>query len=194
MAMLFIKPLMVAGKNIRGNWKHSRLHRVAMRTFIASIISLIASFANIIWLAVYHDGQRDVICLTSCAIDVTINVVTIHWVTTNPKKSPENNRSMPAKITKNTGSGLPITSPFSDFVDSQKSRFSTMTMELEAHNRSDDFHCPIDIMSNTSEQQARTFQTAHVNDTTLPTISSVAPQHPRNPSIPESAYRNDARL
>jgi hypothetical protein len=83
MTFLFVKPLMRFGEGVRADWKSSRLYVVAKRTLIASIVSLFVSFANILALTIFEGRERGVICLTCCTIDVLVNVVTIHWVTTN---------------------------------------------------------------------------------------------------------------
>lgn len=90
MTILFIKPLMkMSGNNVVFETKaNSRLHDVALRTLIASIVCLIVSFANIFALILLEGRERGVLCLTCCTLDVTINVITIHWVTTqSPKKN-----------------------------------------------------------------------------------------------------------
>lgn len=80
MTVLFVKPLMLTSDGLRVNWKASRLHDVAKRTLVASIVSLIVSFANILALTILKGKERGVLCLTCCVVDVTINALTIHWV------------------------------------------------------------------------------------------------------------------
>ncbi|KAI9318194.1 hypothetical protein BX666DRAFT_1935871 [Dichotomocladium elegans] len=82
--LLFIKPLAKIGKSVNTDWKKTRLHDVALRTLAASTVCLFVSFANILALVVLQGRERGVLCLTCCTVDVTINVVTIHWVTNNP--------------------------------------------------------------------------------------------------------------
>ncbi|KAG1436701.1 hypothetical protein G6F56_013444 [Rhizopus delemar] len=79
----------MSGNNVVFETKaNSRLHDVALRTLIASIVCLIVSFANIFALILLEGRERGVLCLTCCTLDVTINVITIHWVTTqSPKKN-----------------------------------------------------------------------------------------------------------
>lgn len=84
MTILFIKPLMKVSKSVHSDWKQTRLHDVARRTLIASIVCLLVSSANILALTIMNGRERGVVCLTCCTIDVTINVITIHWVTSNP--------------------------------------------------------------------------------------------------------------
>ncbi|KAI7897833.1 uncharacterized protein BX663DRAFT_481151 [Cokeromyces recurvatus] len=82
MALFFIRPLIKLGKNTKStNWRTSRLNEVALRTLIASIVCLLASFANIFSLFMFQGRERGLICLTCCTVDVTINVITVHWVT-----------------------------------------------------------------------------------------------------------------
>jgi hypothetical protein len=80
MTVLFIIPLMNTGKSVTLDWKASRLHEVARRTLFASVVSLLVSFANILALIILQGRERGLLCLTCCTVDVTINVVTIHWV------------------------------------------------------------------------------------------------------------------
>lgn len=80
MTVLFIRPLIKLGK--KGNGKESRLHDVALRTLVASVVCLVVSFANIFSLHMFDGRERGLVCLACCTVDVTINVVTIHWVTT----------------------------------------------------------------------------------------------------------------
>jgi hypothetical protein len=80
MTLLFIRSLIRVGKNAQLDWRASRLHEVARRTLIASIIALFVSFANILALMILHGLEQGVLCLTCCTVDVTINVITVHWV------------------------------------------------------------------------------------------------------------------
>ncbi|KAI9244009.1 hypothetical protein BDA99DRAFT_529537 [Phascolomyces articulosus] len=91
--ILFVRPLMKIGRSVEMDWKSSRLHEVALRTLAASTVCLLVSFANILTLVILNGRERGVLCLTCCTVDVTINVITIHWVTTNPtgKTSKEHN-------------------------------------------------------------------------------------------------------
>ncbi|KAI7882595.1 hypothetical protein K492DRAFT_176213 [Lichtheimia hyalospora FSU 10163] len=82
--VLFIRPLMKIGKSVNTDWKSSRLHEVALRTMAASTVCLLVSFANILAIVLLEGRERGVLCLTCCTVDVTINVITIHWVTNNP--------------------------------------------------------------------------------------------------------------
>ncbi|KAI8343988.1 hypothetical protein BC941DRAFT_2273 [Chlamydoabsidia padenii] len=88
MTILFILPLMKVGSDTNIDWKQSRLHEVAKKTLIASVVCLIASFTNITALAIMNGVERGIVCLTCCLVDVVINVVTIHWVTSQPTSRP----------------------------------------------------------------------------------------------------------
>ncbi|KAG0165970.1 hypothetical protein DFQ30_007751 [Apophysomyces sp. BC1015] len=100
MTILFVKPLLKIGKSVKTEGRASRLHEVAKRTLVASIVSLLVSFGNILTIILLNGRERGVLCLTCCIVDVTINVITIHWVTTNPngrtsKENGYNSNSIP---------------------------------------------------------------------------------------------------
>lgn len=80
MTVFFIRPLLKLDTGIKGGWRNSRLNEVALRTLVASVVCLIASFANVIALVLLKGRERGLVCLTCCTVDVTINVITIHWV------------------------------------------------------------------------------------------------------------------
>ncbi|KAI7869295.1 hypothetical protein BDF14DRAFT_1714193, partial [Spinellus fusiger] len=80
MTILFVKKLTKTDKDIVISQKVSRLQEVAQRTLFASVVCLFVSFANIMALIALDGRERGVICLTCCTVDVTINVITIHWV------------------------------------------------------------------------------------------------------------------
>ncbi|SAL95501.1 hypothetical protein [Absidia glauca] len=84
MTVLFVLPLMKIGNDTNMDWKQSRLREVAKRTMLASVVCLVASFANVTALAILDGTERGVVCLTCCFVDVMVNVVTVHWVTSQP--------------------------------------------------------------------------------------------------------------
>ncbi|KAF7732781.1 hypothetical protein EC973_000055 [Apophysomyces ossiformis] len=84
---LFMRPLMNVGRNSRTDWKRSRLYRLARRTLVASIVCLMISFFNVLGVVITDGHQRGLVCLTLCTVDVTVNVVTVHWVTTSGSSS-----------------------------------------------------------------------------------------------------------
>ncbi|KAF9193262.1 hypothetical protein BGZ51_003781 [Haplosporangium sp. Z 767] len=80
LTFLFLRPLMSSSSLLQGPSK-GKLRNVARRTLLGSLIALLLSSANIFTL-VYFDGhERGLICLVSCTVDVTLNAITIHWVT-----------------------------------------------------------------------------------------------------------------
>ncbi|ORX44113.1 hypothetical protein DM01DRAFT_1399346 [Hesseltinella vesiculosa] len=83
---LFMRPLMSVGRNSRMDWKRSRLYRLARRTLVASLVCLLVSFANVSVVVITQGHERGLECLTMCTVDVTINVLTVHWVTSNNQK------------------------------------------------------------------------------------------------------------
>ncbi|KAI9312604.1 hypothetical protein BX666DRAFT_2030926 [Dichotomocladium elegans] len=95
--ILFVKPLLQIGRNVQSDWKQSRLHDVALRTLAASTVCLLVSFANILALVILNGRERGVLCLTCCTVDVTINVATIHWVTSSPVGKTNKDQSYAAK-------------------------------------------------------------------------------------------------
>ncbi|KAI8583959.1 hypothetical protein K450DRAFT_220797 [Umbelopsis ramanniana AG] len=91
MTGLFIRPLMQHSVQ-RGFASETQLERcelrvLAKRTLVASVVCLLVSLANILILAILK-RERGLICLTCCTFDVTVNAVTIHFVT---------NRSSPVR-------------------------------------------------------------------------------------------------
>ncbi|KAG1454142.1 hypothetical protein G6F56_007395 [Rhizopus delemar] len=90
---LFMRPLTNIGRNTRTDWKATRLYKLARRTLVASIMCLSVSFINVLGVVLTHGHQRGLICLTMCTVDVTVNVVTVHWVTTNGQSTQSNGRT-----------------------------------------------------------------------------------------------------
>jgi hypothetical protein len=56
------------------------LRIVAKRTLIASVVCLLVSLANVLILLILKN-ETGLVCLTCCTFDVTVNAVTIHFVT-----------------------------------------------------------------------------------------------------------------
>ncbi|KAG0043689.1 hypothetical protein BGZ83_011131 [Gryganskiella cystojenkinii] len=77
---LFIHPLMSSTSLLQGPSK-GKLRNVARRTLLGCIIALILSSANVFTLVYFKGYERGLICLASCTADVTLNAMTIHWVT-----------------------------------------------------------------------------------------------------------------
>ncbi|KAF9114285.1 hypothetical protein BGX27_011263 [Mortierella sp. AM989] len=86
LTILFIRPLMSSRSLLQGPTK-SRLRDVARKTLIGAIVALILSSANVFTLVYFQGNERGLICLSSCTADVTLNAITIHWVTSRATKS-----------------------------------------------------------------------------------------------------------
>ncbi|KAG0262015.1 hypothetical protein BG011_000439 [Mortierella polycephala] len=90
LTFLFLRPLMSSSSLLQGPSK-GKLRNVARRTLLGSLIALLLSSANIFTLVYFNGHERGLICLVSCTVDVTLNAITIHWVTSrggglNPSK------------------------------------------------------------------------------------------------------------
>ncbi|KAI9497893.1 hypothetical protein BDB00DRAFT_755909 [Zychaea mexicana] len=83
---LFMHPLMNVGRNTRTDWKSTKLYRLARKTLVASLVCLLISFLNVLVVVLTSGHERGLVCLTMCTVDVTINVITVHWVTTSGSK------------------------------------------------------------------------------------------------------------
>lgn len=68
-------PLMNIGLTSRANWKRSRLYKLARRTLVASVVSLLISFANVLVVVITKGHERGLVCLTMCTVDVTVNII-----------------------------------------------------------------------------------------------------------------------
>ncbi|KAI9278016.1 hypothetical protein BY458DRAFT_503523 [Sporodiniella umbellata] len=88
---LFMAPLTNVGLTTKANWRKSRLYRLARRTLVASIVSLLISFINVLVVVITKGHERGLVCLTMCTVDVTVNVVTVHWVTNNRTRTRQDN-------------------------------------------------------------------------------------------------------
>lgn len=84
LTFLFLRPLMSSTSFLQGPSK-GKLREVARRTLMGSIIALILSSANIFTLVYFNGDERGLVCLASCTVDVTLNAITIHWVTSRGK-------------------------------------------------------------------------------------------------------------
>ncbi|KAG2221395.1 hypothetical protein INT45_012646 [Circinella minor] len=84
---LFVKPLLSIGRKAgRENWRETRLYKLTKRTLIASLVCLLVSLANVMSIVISRGHLRGLVCLSCCTLDVTINVMTIHWVTTSSSR------------------------------------------------------------------------------------------------------------
>ncbi|KAF9912700.1 hypothetical protein EC991_009436 [Linnemannia zychae] len=77
---LFIRPLVSSKSMLQGPSK-GRLRDVARRTLIGALMALLLSSANIFTLVYFEGNERGLVCLSCCTADVTLNAITIHWVT-----------------------------------------------------------------------------------------------------------------
>ncbi|KAF9961832.1 hypothetical protein BGZ72_001382 [Mortierella alpina] len=87
---LFVHALMSSTSMLQGPTK-SKLRGVARRTLQGSIFALILSCANISTLVYFEGHERGLICLATCTIDVTLNAVIIHWVTSRGGSKQKDN-------------------------------------------------------------------------------------------------------
>ncbi|CAO3633418.1 unnamed protein product [Cunninghamella echinulata] len=85
LTLLFVHALFKITKHKITINRISNLERLAYRSLVASVISLIASFTNWLILTILH-SERGAVCFFSCDLDIILNVVVIHWVT-SPKSS-----------------------------------------------------------------------------------------------------------
>ncbi|KAG0253072.1 hypothetical protein BGZ95_006462, partial [Linnemannia exigua] len=77
---LFIRPLISSKSMLQGPSK-GRLRDVARRTLVGALVALLLSSANIFTLVYFEGNERGLVCLSCCSADVTLNAMTIHWVT-----------------------------------------------------------------------------------------------------------------
>ncbi|KAG0283781.1 hypothetical protein BGZ96_011842 [Linnemannia gamsii] len=89
---LFVRALLSSTSMLQGPTK-SRLRDVARRTFIGSVFALLLSSANVASLVYFDGNQRGLYCLASCTLDVTLNAIVIHWVTSSTGRSRSSQRN-----------------------------------------------------------------------------------------------------
>ncbi|KAF9551786.1 hypothetical protein EC957_004109 [Mortierella hygrophila] len=77
---LFIQPLISSKSMLQGPSK-GRLRDVARRTMIGALMALVLSSANVFTVVYFEGNERGLLCLSCCTADVTLNAITIHWVT-----------------------------------------------------------------------------------------------------------------
>ncbi|KAF9175546.1 hypothetical protein BGX21_003019 [Mortierella sp. AD011] len=125
LTFLFMRSLNSSTSKLQGS-RSSKLRTVARRTLIGAIISLILSSANIATFVIFNGHETGALCLALCTLDVTLNAVTIHWVT-SPRRSPKAsvksspNRDWPSKVDSATMDGQevsPLRSHFSISIQS----------------------------------------------------------------------------
>ncbi|KAF9119172.1 hypothetical protein BGW39_000515 [Mortierella sp. 14UC] len=88
---LFVRALLSSTSMLQGPTK-ARLRDVARRTFIGSCFALLLSSANVASLVYFDGNQRGLYCLASCTLDVTLNAIVIHWVTSSAGRSKSDNK------------------------------------------------------------------------------------------------------
>ncbi|KAF9360343.1 hypothetical protein BGX34_007833 [Mortierella sp. NVP85] len=131
LTILFIKPLMSANSVLQGPSK-GKLRQVARRTLIGSIIALILSSLNVFTLVYYRGYEDSILCLLSCTMDVTLNAVTVHWVTSRSRCSPP-----PEKTSRPPTNRTPSNS--SSTVNEKQSLPSDTHISVTVQSYSDDY-------------------------------------------------------
>ncbi|KAF9439206.1 hypothetical protein BGZ76_008572 [Entomortierella beljakovae] len=140
---LFMRALVSSTSLLQGPTK-SKLRTVARRTFIGSILSFIFSTANIASIVVYNGQERGVICMALCTMDVTLNAMTIHWVTSrgSSKQNTQSRTSLVARTSRGRaqpGVGpdkhiSPMESHISISVESYVEEYHQMQIARKANN------------------------------------------------------------
>lgn len=80
LTFLFIQPLVSSSSLLQGP-SRGNLRQVARRTLVGAIVATILSSSNIFTLAYFEGHELGLVCLSCCTADVTLNAMTIHWVT-----------------------------------------------------------------------------------------------------------------
>ncbi|GAA5796051.1 hypothetical protein HPULCUR_001419 [Helicostylum pulchrum] len=175
MTIFFIRPLLKLSSGAKKiDWKASRLNEVALRTLVASVVCLLASFANVFSLVMFDGRERGLVCLTCCTVDVTINVTTIHWVTSHsPSKRVKDNM----EYSTNQRDSNP------EFSASQRSQTKN-----DDFNQRDDNHSDIDMIAATDLQHRGHTFSAKFKDTNSP---KTAPPYEPNSNTGTIAKRDD---
>ncbi|KAF9187826.1 hypothetical protein BGZ51_000998 [Haplosporangium sp. Z 767] len=88
---VFIHSLMSSTSMLQGPTKH-KLREVARRTLLGSLIALVLSCANISTLVYFQGQERGLMCLATCTLDVTLNAIAIHWVTSRGGSKNSSNK------------------------------------------------------------------------------------------------------
>ncbi|KAG0278746.1 hypothetical protein BGZ95_003241 [Linnemannia exigua] len=105
LTFLFIRPLMSSTSLLQGPSK-GKLRDVARRTLMGCVISLMISTGNVASLITSRGWERGLICLSCCTADVTLNAITIHWVTSRGGgRAAGTGRSTKDRGTGNRGTG-----------------------------------------------------------------------------------------
>ncbi|KAF9201340.1 hypothetical protein BGZ49_008403 [Haplosporangium sp. Z 27] len=91
---LFLRALISSTSQLQGPTK-SKLRTVARKTFIGSILAFVFSTANIASIVFFNGHERAVLCLALCTLDVTMNAITIHWVTSRGRSGSKPSNAAP---------------------------------------------------------------------------------------------------
>lgn len=59
-------------------------------------MALVLSSANIFTLVYFEGNERGLVCLSCCTADVTLNAITIHWVTSRGVSQDETGHQKPS--------------------------------------------------------------------------------------------------
>ncbi|KAJ8661270.1 hypothetical protein O0I10_003019 [Lichtheimia ornata] len=134
LTILFVRPLVSANRDSSGDddaRKETRLYKLTRRTVVAAAVCLIVSMINVLILAIGRGYERGVVCLTMCTVDVTINVLTIHWVTTHRIKVSL--RTMSAHARSNSHS-TPASSPHGEDTYAMDCHHQNIAMHTNVSN------------------------------------------------------------
>ncbi|KAG0026299.1 hypothetical protein BGZ82_009541 [Podila clonocystis] len=95
LTFLFIRPLVSSTSLLQGPSK-GNLRQVARRTLVGAIVATVLSSSNIFTLAYFEGHELGLVCLSCCTADVTLNAMTIHWVTSRGSSSGSGHATGPA--------------------------------------------------------------------------------------------------
>ncbi|KAF9104084.1 hypothetical protein BGX29_002461 [Mortierella sp. GBA35] len=135
LTLLFIRPLMSSTSLLQGPSK-GKLRDVARRTLMGSIVALILSTGNVFTLVLFKGYERGLICLASCTVDVTLNAITVHWVTSRgggrsnnqvERSSGERRQQPQTQITQSEKQVAPLDSHISVTVESYVEQYHQQT-------------------------------------------------------------------
>ncbi|KAF9167983.1 hypothetical protein BGX21_000399 [Mortierella sp. AD011] len=134
LTILFIRPLMSPTSQLQGPSK-GKLRDVARRTLVGSLTALVLSTANVFTLVLFKGQERGLICLASCTVDVTLNAITVHWVTNRgsgrsgsaERRSGERRTQLTSHLTTFEKRVAPLESHISVTVESYVEQFHQQT-------------------------------------------------------------------
>ncbi|KAF9433144.1 hypothetical protein BGZ76_009832 [Entomortierella beljakovae] len=143
LTLLFVRPLMSSTSKLQGPSK-GKLRDVARRTLMGSVIALVLSTANVFTLVLFQGQERGMICLASCTVDVTLNAISVHWVTsrgagrtpnTNAERSSADRRPQPSTQLTSEKQVAPLESHISVTVESYVEQYhqQSSTFSSDSH-------------------------------------------------------------